>query len=115
MVFTGIFLMATKYYVPKWSDILKGMVPLAILSVVAIPVDYALSDYYGWSVDYMLYYSGNGAPLLPDLANALANAGLRPVFTGIVFLLYIVIAAVIVSIVRFIVHLSKKAKTGKTV
>lgn len=115
MVFTGIFLMATKYYVPKWGDILKGMVPLAILSIVAIPVNYALSDYYGWSVDYMLYYSGNGAPLLPDLANALANAGLRPVFTGIVFLLYVVIAALIVSIIRFIVHLSKKAKTVKTV
>ncbi len=113
MVFTGIFLMATKYYIPKWSDILKGIVPLAILSLIAIPVDYALSDYYGWSVDYMLYYSGNGAPLLPDLANALAGIGLRPLFTGIVFILYVVIAALIVSIIRCVVHFSKKVRTDK--
>ena len=115
MVFTGIFLIATKYYVPKWSDILKGIIPLAILSMVAIPVDYALSDYYGWSVDYMLYYSGNSAPLLPDIANALAKIGLRPLFTAIVFILYIVIAALIVSIIRFIVHFSKKVKNSEAV
>jgi hypothetical protein len=113
MVFTGIFLIATNYYIPKWNDILKGIVPLAILSIAAIPVDYALSDYYGWSVDYMLYYSGNGAPLLPDLANALAGIGLRPVFTGIVFLLYVVIAALIVSIIRLAVRFSKRTKTLK--
>ena len=102
MVFTGIFLIATKYYVPKWFDIVKGMIPLAILSLIAIPVDYALSAYYGWSVDYMLYYSGNGAPLLPELANQLASAGLRPIYTGIVFALYGVIAAIIVAIIRLI-------------
>ena len=105
MVFTGIFLIATGYYVPRWADVFKSMVPLAAWSLVAIPVDYALSAYYGWSVDYMLYYSGNGAPLLPELASALAAHGLRPVFTLIMFILYGIIAAIIVSIIRLICFL----------
>ena len=108
MVFTGVFLIATGYYVPRWADIFKSMVPLTAMSILAIPVDYALSAYYGWSVDYMLYYSGNGAPLLPDLANALASRGLRPIFTLIIFVMYIVIAAIIVSIIRLVCFLRKK-------
>ena len=113
MVFTGIFLISTKYYVPKWIDVLKGMIPLAILSVIAIPVNYALSAHYGWSVDYMLYYSGNGAPLLPDLASKLANAGLRPIFTLVVFIMYIIITAIIVGIIRLICYLKNlKQKTS---
>ena len=102
MVFVGIYLIASGYYVPRWADIFRGMVPLTILSVVVIPVDYALSAYYGWSVDYMLYYSGNGAPILPELADALASRGLRPIFTLMIFVMYIVIAAIIVSIVRLV-------------
>ncbi len=108
MVFIGVFLISTKYYVPKWKDIFKGMVPLAILSVIAIPVDYSLSAYYGWSVDYMLYYSGNGAPLLPNVANALAQVGLRPIFTIIIFITYIAITAIIVSVVRLVCFLKNK-------
>ena len=113
MVFIGIFLICSGYYVPAWMDIFRGMVPLTALSVIAIPVDYALSDYYGWSVDYMLYYSGNGAPLLPELASALASCGLRPVFTLIIFIMYIVIAAIIVSIIRLVCFLNRsKADKG---
>lgn len=115
MVFTGIFLIATGYYVPRWADIFKSMVPLTAMSVLAIPVDYALSAYYGWSVDYMLYYSGNGAPFLPDLANALAAHGLRPVFTLIMFILYGVIAAIIVSIIRLICFLHGLKKEKQTI
>lgn len=110
MVFTGVFLIATGYYVPRWADIFKSMVPLTAMSILAIPVDYALSAYYGWSVDYMLYYSGNGAPLLPDLANALASRGLRPIFTLIIFVMYIVISAIIVSIIRLVCFLGKRRK-----
>lgn len=113
LVFTGIFLIATKYYVPKWADVVKGMIPLTVLSLFAIPVNYALSAHYGWSVDYMLYYSGNGAPLLPGLANSLASAGLRPIFTCIVFVLYVVITAIIVAIIRLICYLCKKKNERK--
>jgi hypothetical protein len=110
MVFTGIFLIATGYYVPKWADIFKSMIPLTAMSLVAIPVDYALSAYYGWSVDYMLYYSGNGAPILPQLSGALAELGLRPVFTLIIFIMYIIISAIIVSIIRLVCHLRNLKK-----
>lgn len=108
MAFIGIFLISTKYYVPKWSDIFKSMIPIVILSVVAIPVNYGLSSYYGWSVDYMLFHSGNAAPLLPTISNKLAEAGLRPVYTFIVFIIYIVISAIIVSVIRFLCFLMKK-------
>ena len=110
MVFVGIYLIASGYYVPHWADIFRGMVPLTILSVVAIPVDYALSAHYGWSVDYMLYSSGTGAPILPELASALASRGLRPIFTLMIFIMYIVIAAIIVSIVRLVCFLRGKTK-----
>ena len=118
MVFTGVFLIATKYYVPTWKDIFRGMVPLAQLSVIAIVFDYALK------ADYMLYYNGSGAPLLPDLANFFASKSffglmsLRFVYTIIVFLIYILICAIIVSVVRFICFIKglvqKKLATKKT-
>ncbi len=111
LVFTGIFLIATKYYVPKWFDIVRGMIPVALLSLLAIPVDYALSAYYGWSVDYMLYYSGNGAPLLPELSGKLASVGLRPIFTCIVFVLYFVITAAVVAIIRLIFSIKALKKS----
>ncbi len=61
----------------------------------------------------MLYYSGNGAPLLPDLSSKLANAGLRPIFTLIVFIMYIIITAIIVGIIRLIWYLKNlKQKTS---
>lgn len=113
MVFTGVFLLATKYYVPKWIDIFKGMIPLALLSIVAIPVNYALSAHYGWSVDYMLFYSGNGAPVLPNLANALASVGLRPLFTVFVYIMYLAISAIIVSFIRLICFLKTLKKDHK--
>ena len=109
MVFTGIFLITTKYYVPKWKDILIGQIPLVALSLIAIPLNYYLK------CDYMLFYGGYGAPLLPDLANFLANIkvlgiSLRPVFTLLIYILYILISMLIVSFVQLICLIKHKVK-----
>ena len=85
-----------------WKILTSITAVITAIALVAIPVNYALSAHYGWSVDYMLYYSGNGAPLLPELSNRLASVGLRPVYTCIVFVLYVAITAVIVAIIRSI-------------
>ncbi len=110
MVFTGFFLISTKYYVPKWRDIYKGMIPVAILSLVAIPVDYALSAHYGWSVDYMLYHSGNAAPVLPNISSKLAELGLRPVYSFLVFVIYFIISSIIVSVIRLLCFFGGKVE-----
>ena len=94
MVITGILIVVSGYKKFNWIDGLKGFIPLAVFSVIVIPVDYILN------ADYMLYYSGNGAPILPDLANSLANMGLRFVFTIIMFFGYLGIAYLFVSIYK---------------
>lgn len=115
MVFIGIFLIASGYHVPKWADIFKTMVHVAILSVFALPVNYLLSSYYGVSVDYMLYHSGKGAPLLPDLAEKLATYGLRPLFSLLIFAVYIILTTAVVAIVRLIIHLKEKSAKKREV
>lgn len=103
MVFTGVFLISSKYYVPSWIDILKGFAPAAILSVFVIPMDYIC----GW--DYMLYYKGWGTPpFISDLANNLAAQGLRWVYTLIIIIGYHAIIAIIVGIVQLVCYLKSK-------
>ena len=105
MVITGLLFVVSGYKKFNWIDGLKGFIPLALFSLIVIPVDYILK------ADYMLYYCGNGAPVLPDLANSLANMGLRFVFTLIVFFGYLGIAYIFVSIYKGIgklVQLCKK-------
>ena len=104
MVITGILIVVSGYKKFNWIDGLKGFIPLAIFSVIVIPIDYILK------ADYMLYYYGNGAPILPDIANSLANLGLRFVFTMLVFFGYLGISYLFVSIYK---GLGKLIKIGK--
>ena len=105
MVFTGVFLISTKYYIPSWWDILKGFAPAAILSVFVIPMDYICN----W--DYMLYNRGWGTPpFISDLATNLGNMGMRWLYTVIVIIGYHAINAVIVGIVQLVCFLKKKLK-----
>ena len=92
MVLTGLLIVVSRYKKFTWIDGVKGWIPLAIFSIIVIPVDYILK------ADYMLYYYGNGAPILPDLANALGDMGLRFIFTIIMFFGYLLIAYLFVSI-----------------
>ena len=94
MVITGILIVVSGYKKFNWIDGLKGFIPLAVFSIIVIPVDYILK------ADYMLYYYGNGAPILPDIAISLANLGLRFVFTMLVFFGYLGISYLFVSIYK---------------
>ena len=102
MVVTGLIIVISRYKKIDWIDGAKGFVPLALFSVVVIPVDYILK------CDYMLYYYGNGAPLLPQLSTYLSNYDLRWLFTLIIFLGYLLISYISVLIFKMTIKNKKK-------
>ena len=104
MVFTGLFIVVTKYNKFKFFDAVLAWIPLAIFSILVIPVCYALK------ADYMLYYYGNGAPILPDIANYFASHNLRFIYTLIVMFGYMLIAFIFISIYKLIYFLSSIKK-----
>jgi hypothetical protein len=104
MVFTGLFIVVTKYKKFKFFDAILAWIPLAIFSILVIPVCYALK------ADYMLYYYGNGAPILPDIANFFASHNLRFIYTLIVMFGYMLIAFIFISIYKLIYFLSSIKK-----
>lgn len=100
MVFTGVYLVCSKYYVPKWKDILIGFIPVAILSLIVIPIDYI------FEFDYMFYRTAWGTPaFISNLARFFGDKGLRFIYTIIVFIAYDVIIAIVVAIIRLICYL----------
>ena len=108
MTFTGVFLICSKYYVPKWSDIIKGFIPVVLLSLIVIPIDYI------FEFDYMFYRTAWGTPaFISNIAKFFGGIGLRFIYTLIVFFAYDVIIAIIVSIVRLICYLKLKLQKQK--
>ena len=109
MVFTGIYLISSKYYVPNWKDIKVGFIPVVLLSILVIPFDYI------FEFDYMFYRTGWGTPgFISNLARFFGDKGLRFIYTIIVFIAYDVIIAIIVSIIRLICYLKNKLQKIKT-
>lgn len=109
MSFTGIFVVATGYFKPTWKDVIKGYIPLAIFSVLVIPVNYYLNA-LGYGADYMLYMWGNGAPILPDMAKFFASNNLHLIYTLIVLVGYIAISGLVISIEKGVIALATKLK-----
>ena len=109
MSFTGIFLLVTGYYKPKWIDVIKGYIPLLIFSVLVIPTNYYLTN-LGYEPDYMLYMWGNGAPILPIWAKFFSENNLHFLYTLIVVVGYLILSALMVSIEKGIIYLSKRFK-----
>ena len=98
----GAFLLFTRYKVLDWSDMLKAWVPMLILAVVAIPVNYAIGS------DYMQIYEGGGVPLYDKLAAFLAENNLRFIFTIIMMVTYIPLAGVAVCIAKLGYFIAEK-------
>ena len=113
MSFTGIFLVVTGYFKPKWKDIIKGYIPILIFSIPIIPINYYLNS-LGYNADYMLYMWGNGAPVLPDMANFFSSHDLHLVYTFIVMFGYILVAGLVISIEKGVIALINKRKKVKT-
>ncbi len=80
MVFTGVFLMVTGYYRPTFIDLLYGMIPLWIFSVLVIPVNFIIYRYNIW-VDYMLYMRGAGMPLIGWLSDYFRSHGILLIYS----------------------------------
>ena len=97
MVFTGLFLVVTGFFKAKWSDIVAGWIPLALFSIIVIPVNYILQD-LGHNPDYMLYMHGYGAPVLPQMSAFFIEHGLQFVYTLIMLFGYMLISALFVCL-----------------
>lgn len=96
MFAAGVFLLMTGYIKLTWADSLKAFVPILLLSFVAIPINHSLGS------DYMLIYSGGGVPLYEDLASALAEKGLRWVYTVIMMVTHIPLACLVIGAYKLI-------------
>ena len=101
----GNFLLFTGYKKLGWSDMFKAWVPMLILAIIAIPVNYVLH------ADYMQIYEGSGVPLYNDLAARLAARNLRFIFTAIMLATYIPLAGVAVCVAKLAYLLKGKRHT----
>ena len=113
MFATGFFLLATGYKKLELNDAFKAMVPVLVLCVVTVPVDYILHT------DYMMIWSGDGVPFYQELAGWLASMGLRPVYTAIMIITHIPLAMIVIGGYRTVADAVsavelKRAKNRKT-
>ena len=93
MFFVALAIIVSNYYKITLKTVLLSFIPIVIMSIIVIPVDYILKT------DYMLLYAGDGAPLMPTIANALASHGLRGIYTAIMLLFYIPLSLLMVGII----------------
>ena len=107
MFVTGVFLLMTGYKRPEWRDVFRSFIPIVLLACIAIPVNYYLNG----PADYMLLYSGSGVPLYEDLAKSLGEKGLRFIYTIIMLVTHLPLAALVVGITKLIGRIFAK-KTG---
>ena len=105
MVITGLLIVVSKYKTFTFKDIITAWIPVLVFSIIVIPVDYILK------ADYMLYYYGNGAPILPDLANFFASHNLRFIYTIFMVIGYAIIAGLFISVYKLIGKIAQVIKT----
>ena len=109
MSFTGIFLLVTGYFKPKWIDIIKGYIPLLLFSILVIPANYYLTS-LGYEPDYMLYMWGKGAPVLPSIAKFFNENNLHFIYTMIIVVGYILLSAIMICVEKGIIYIANKNK-----
>lgn len=104
MFATGVFVLATRFKKLEWKDIFRGWVPMLFLAFFSIPACYE----YG--ADYMSIYSGDGVPLLENLAQALSSIHFRWVYTFIALCSYMIVSLIVVSIYKLVEYIISKNK-----
>ena len=102
MFIVGVFLLMTQYKTLNWPDVWRSCIPVALLSLVAIPVNYALGS------DYMMIYSGSGVPIYEDIAAYLGERGLRFLYTILMMVTHLPLSAAIVGIYKLIRLIARK-------
>lgn len=108
MFAVGVFLLVSGYKKLEWRDIFRSFVPILLLAVIAVPVNYYLNDLLKIGADYMLLYSGSGVPVYQDLSGQLAEKGLRFVYTIIMLVTHLPLAAIIIGIYKLVRRCSVK-------
>ncbi len=106
MFAVGFFLLMTGYKKLGFKDVFVSFIPVLLLSVAAIPVNYTYGS------DYMLLYSGSGVPLYEDLAAKLSEAGFRYLYTYIMLLTHLPLSAVVIGFYKLIVFAADKARAS---
>ncbi|MBO4472381.1 MAG: YwaF family protein, partial [Clostridia bacterium] len=106
LLMVGVLLLSSGYIKLRWKDILLALVPMVLLSVIASPINY----YYGG--DYMQIYSGDGVPLMNDLASYLNEKNLRPLFTYIMLASYSILSGSVVAISKLIDLIKKTSHSS---
>lgn len=91
MLFTGVFLLSTKYKKLEWVDANKSFIVICCLALISIPANYE----YG--ADYMQLYSASGVLVMSNISTQLANKGYRFIFTTIMLLLYIPLSFLVIG------------------
>ena len=102
MFAVGVFLLVTGYKELEWRDVLRSFIPILLLAVIAVPVNYVFNDSLKIGADYMLLYSGGGVPIYQDLSGQLAAKGLRFVYTIIMLVTHLPLAALIIGIYKLV-------------
>ncbi len=104
MFVTGMILLITQYYEPEWKDCLWTMIPILLLAIFAIPVNYR------WNADYMLLHTGGGVPVYEGIATRLAERGLRFLYTILMLATHIPLALIIIMPAKFVKWLANRIK-----
>ena len=107
MLATGVFLLANGYKKLEWIDILKSWIPIVILSIISIPVNYKLGS------DYMQVYDATGVPVLHDLGIKMGEIGIRPLFTAMMMLMYLPLSGIVVCGYKGIMFIISKCKKNE--
>lgn len=102
MSFTGLWLLTSKYYVLDKYCSLKAFIPIILLSLIAIPVNYIFDG------DYMLLKHAYGVPFLPALANLLHQYNIEFIFIFIMFGVYIGVGYFIYGIYKLFLKFQKE-------
>lgn len=109
LVLCAVVCLASGYKKLEWKDIYIAMIPMLVLALVAIPVDYALKS------DYMQIYDAAGVPVIQDFANLLASHGLRWLFTILMLSSYMILSSMVVAPYRLVTLLKMKSAKKKEV
>lgn len=103
----GVVLLANGYKTLEWKDVLYSWIPMLLMAVIALPINY----YYGG--DYMQIYSADGVPLMSSFAAFMHEHNLRPLFSYIMLATYLILSAGVVGIYKLSRLLYRKIRQKK--
>lgn len=105
MFITGLLMLTTRYKKLEARDIYRGWIPMVVLALIAIPINYIYDS------DYMQIHYGSSVPLLEDLGRIMIDHNLRPLFILIALASYMILSSVIYGCyysIRFVINKKEK-------